>query len=122
MKGSLRQKVRVRDRCRGALYQKAGAPDCRPPFIVAECYSGLMEVPWREEGSLVEVRRVLLQVWACVGNPDVRRAEAFHRVRDAGADFEEPLLITYRRLDVSLDPQMVFGVVRFFRIYGGFYV
>src|SRR5262245_33499598 len=102
--------------------RKQESPDCRPPLIVAECYSGLMVVPRREEGRLVEVRRLLLQVWACVGDRNVRRAEALHRVRDAGADFEEPLLVTYRRLDVSLDPQMVFGVVGFFRVDRGLYV
>src|SRR5262245_50525699 len=96
--------------------RKQESSDCRPPLIVAECYSGLMKVPWREESCLVEVRRLLLQVRTCVGYRAVRRAEALHRVRDAGADFEEPLLATYRSLDVSFDPQMVFGVVGFFRV------
>src|SRR5262245_38504712 len=74
-----------------------------------------MKIPRCEEGRLVEVRRLLLQVWARAGDRGVRRAEALHRVRDAGAGLEEPLLVAYRPLDVSLDLQMVFGVIRLFR-------
>src|SRR6266508_6775028 len=87
--------------------RKQERPDCRPPLIVAECYSGLMEIPRCEEGRLVEVRRLLLQVCARAGDRSVRRAEALHRVRDARPDLEEPFLVAYRRLDVSLDLQMV---------------
>jgi hypothetical protein len=54
---------------------------------------------------LVEVCRVLLQVWACVGDRGVRRAEALHRVGNACADFEEPMLVAYCQLNNSLDPQ-----------------
>jgi hypothetical protein len=79
--------------------------DCRPPLIVAERHSGLMEIPRREESRLVEVCRVLLQVWACVGDRGVRRAEALHRVGNACADFEEPMLVAYCQLNNSLDPQ-----------------
>src|SRR5262249_17611965 len=53
---------------------------------------------------------------------NVRRAEAFHRVRDACANLKETVLVTERRLYVSFDSQMVFGVVGLFRIDSGLYV
>src|SRR5882672_4607562 len=102
--------------------RKQERPDRRPPLIVAECYSGLMEIPGCEERRLVEVRCVLLYVWARVCDRDVRRADAFHRVRDAGADFKETLLVAYCHLDVSFDFQMVFRVVGLFRIDCGLYI
>src|SRR5215510_12699425 len=89
--------------------------DCGPPLIVAECRSGLMGFPRREEGILVKVSRVVLQIWACVGNRGVRGAVALYRIWGACADLEEPFLVAYCRLDVPLEPNMFFSVGGFFR-------
>src|SRR5262249_53070996 len=43
-----------------ARYQER--PDRRPPLVVTQCYSVLMEAPWREDRRLVKVRGVLLEI------------------------------------------------------------
>src|SRR5215470_18199536 len=76
--------------------------NCVPPLKVTELYCVLMEIPRRKERILIEIRRGLLNVWACIGDCSVRRAEAFHRMRDTRGDCVEPFLTAKCRLDASL--------------------
>src|SRR5262249_32207127 len=92
---------------------------CCPPMIVTECCAGLVKTPGREARCLIKVRRILLEIGACVGNPHIRCAEPFHRVRNACTDLEETILVSDGQFDVPFNFQVVFGVEGFFRVDGG---